>query len=310
VINSAQEPAPDLRIVSREDALAAGWTPKQLRGPRVGHPYRDTYLLDDPLLTIDDRCRVALSVLPPTAVVSYRTAAQLWRLPLPTYRLPIGLEDLHITVPAPQVVPAVRGIRSHGHDLPAGHLGVVRRIPVTSVPRTLLDLAGTMRPDHLVIVIDAALAGRLTTLGDIDDIAGWAGRRRGVRRLREAAGLAHAGSRSPKETELRVVLVRAGLPWPEPNADVHDEGGGWIATADLLYRTHRIVLEYDGRDHGREERRLADLRRRNLLERAGFFVLAYSAGDLVRPWSIEADVRHAFAVQSGRLGLPDPTRPR
>ncbi len=66
------------------------------------------------------------------------------------------------------------------------------------------------------------------------------------------------------------------------------------------------MLEYDGREHGIEERRVTDLRRRNLLVRAGCYLLVYSAADLRKPWSIEADVRHAFAVQSARRGLPTP----
>lgn len=181
------------------------------------------------------------------------------------------------------------------------------RVPLTTPARTLLDLAATAHPDELVVLIDAALASGGTRAAELDQVAAWAARRRGVRRFREAVTLAHPGSRSPKETELRLILVRAGLPCPVPNDHVYDEFGGWIATADLLYGEHRIVLEYDGRDHAREERRLADLRRRNLLERAGYFVLAYSAADLLRPWSVVADVRRAFAVQSARLGLRDPT---
>jgi len=160
---------------------------------------------------------------------------------------------------------------------------VLGRVPLTTPARTLLDLAATAHPDELVVLIDAALASGGTRAAELDQVAAWAARRRGVRRFREAVTLAHPGSRSPKETELRLILVRAGLPCPVPNDHVYDEFGGWIATADLLYGEHRIVLEYDGRDHAREERRLADLRRRNLLERAGYFVLAYSAADLLRP---------------------------
>jgi hypothetical protein len=243
MINSSEDRARPSRLVTRGEALDAGWTPKQLRRRSVDHPYRDRYLLDGPPSTFPERCLVALSVLPSGSVISYGAAGRLWRLPLPTYRLPSADEAVHVTVPVGWNVPAVRGIRSHAHDLPAGHLGAVLGVPVTGVPRTLLDVAATMRSDELVVLIDAALAAGITTAADIDELAAWAGRRRGVRRLREAADLAHPGSRSPKETELRVLLVRAGLPWPEPNAHVYDDGGGWIATADLLYRGHRLVLE-------------------------------------------------------------------
>ena len=296
-------------MLTREQALAGGLTPAQLRNRDVRRPYRDRYVLDGQPLSRAEQCRVALSVLSPAAVISHSTAAALWRLPLPSSLAGTAFDPIDVSVPAGTVVPAVRGLRAHGHDLPAHHLAQLRGIAVTNAARTLLDLAPMVGADSLVVLADAALAGRRCSLAEIDEVISWARRRRGVRRLREAVELVHPGSRSPKESELRLILARAGLPVPEPNQAVYDVGGDWIATGDLVYRLYRIVLEYDGRDHGREERRVSDARRRNLLERAGYYVLVFTAADLRRPWSIEADVRHAFAVQTARLGLPDPTRP-
>ena len=213
---------------------------------------------------------------------------------------------LEVTVPASSVIPSIRGIRSHGQLLPEQHCTTIQGLPTTNPARTLLDLAPALGTGALVVLADAMLAREGCTPEDLREVADWGGRRRGVRRLREAIELASTASRSPKETELRLLLVRAGLPLPEGNIDVFDENGGWIACVDLFYRAYRIVLEFDGRDHGFEQRRVTDLRRRNLLLRAGYYVLAYSAADLRRPWSIEADVRHAFAVQSARLNLPSP----
>lgn len=294
--------------MSRGQALARGLTPSQLRNKGVDHPHRDCYVWGERATMLADRCAVALAVLPQGAAFSHFTAAALWELPLPRTDQPRLDSPLHITVPSGSVVPSIRGVRGHGQLLPQAHLAATDGLPVTGVARTMLDLASGLVLDALVVVADAALSRRLCERADLDQVIAWATRRRGIRRLSEALDLAHAGSRSPKETELRLVLVRAGLPMPEPNADVTDADGGWIANVDLLYRRHRIALEYDGRDHGGEDRRLTDLRRRNLLERAGYYLLAYSAPDLRRPWSIESDVRHAFAVQSARLGLPDPSR--
>jgi hypothetical protein len=302
----AYEGAPGL-AVSRSEALAYGLTGAKLRNVGVDHPHRDCYLLDGPASSLAERCAAARTVLPQSAVFSHATAATLWGWPLPGAMVPGESDPVQVTVPAEAVVPSIRGVRGHGQLLPEVHRAVVRGLPTTSPPRTLLDLAAVLGNDALVVLADAMLARAGCTLEDLAEVAAWGGRRRGVRRLREAIELASTCSRSPKESELRLLLLRAGLPAPEPNAAVFDEHGGWIAEADLFYREHRIVLEYDGRDHGREERRLADLRRRNLLMRAGYYVLTYSAPDLRRPWSIEADVRHAFAVHSARLGLSNPT---
>ena len=304
---SPEEPSP--RVLTREQAIADGLTPSQLRNRDVRRPFRDRYVLDGQPLSRAEQCLAALSVLSPAAVISHTTAAALWRLPLPSALAGTAFDPIDVSVPAGSVVPAVRGVRAHGHDLPPHQPAQLRGIAVTCVARTLLDLAPLVGADSLIVLADAALASRSCSLAEIDEVISWARRRRGVRKLRDAVELVHPGSRSPKETELRLILVRAGLPTPEPNQAIFDDGGDWLATGDLVYRLCRIVLEYDGRDHGREERRVADARRRNLLERAGYYVLVFTADDLRRPWSIEADVRHAFAVQSARLGLPDPTRP-
>jgi hypothetical protein len=289
--------------MTRAQALASGLTASQLRNVGVGHPHRDVYLLDGPARELAERCAAAATRLRDLAVFSDGTAAALWLFPLRLRR--VDSPRLDVTVPPYLTVPAIKGVRGHARRLPPSHVTTLGRIPVTTAARTLLDLAAVLSADELVIATDAALAARSSSLPELRELEAWAGRRRGVQRLRDALDLANPDSRSPKESELRLLLVRSGLPAPEANAHVHDEGG-WIATADLLYRSHRLVIEYDGRDHGREDRRIADLRRRNLLERAGYFVLTYSSGDLRRPWSVSADVRHAFAVQSTRLGVANP----
>lgn len=55
-------------------------------------------------------------------------------------------------------------------------------------------------------------------------------------------------SRSPKESEVRVLLVAAGLPRPESNVDLV-LGGRWLGCVDLLYRKWLLVVEYEGRQH-------------------------------------------------------------
>jgi hypothetical protein len=69
--------------------------------------------------------------------------------------------------------------------------------------------------DALVVIADTAVARNGCTIADVE--GSWPGQETSrERRLREAAALVHPGSRSPKETELRPVLVRAGLPCPSP----------------------------------------------------------------------------------------------
>ena len=107
--------------------------------------------------------------------------------------------------------------------------------------------------------------------------------------------LADAGSESPMESRLRVLLVTDGLPKPLVQAPVQDETGVLIARADLCYRTERVVVEYDGMNH--RERLAADNRRHNQLTDAGFRVLRFTANDILhRQASVVAIVRRVLAA--------------
>lgn len=70
-----------------------------------------------------------------------------------------------------------------------------------------------------------------------------------VRRLRELAPLLRPGSASPKESETRLLLHDHGLPEPEPNGEIFDDWGTWIATSDFVWREPKVVGEYDGDQH-------------------------------------------------------------
>ena len=61
-----------------------------------------------------------------------------------------------------------------------------------------------------------------------------------------ALELVRPGSESPKETELRLLLIRGGLPEPELNVDVVGKNGRFIGRGDLVYRRHKVLVEYDG----------------------------------------------------------------
>lgn len=54
---------------------------------------------------------------------------------------------------------------------------------------------------------------------------------------------------SPGESLSRVAIVRAGLPAPELQFEIHlPDGGGWVATSDFAWPEHGVVGERDGRE--------------------------------------------------------------
>ena len=106
--------------------------------------------------------------------------------------------------------------------------------------------------------------------------------------------LADAGSQSPKESWLRLVLIQAGLPQPQTQIPVPGADGFPIAYLDIGWPGVMVAVEYDG-DHHRTDRHqyVKDIRRREMLERMGWIVITVVAED--RPAEIVARVRNAFA---------------
>ena len=96
------------------------------------------------------------------------------------------------------------------------------------------------------------------------------------------------------ETRLRWLLLEAGLPRPQVQADICDASGRFLARADLLYEGSRLVIEFDGGNH--RERLVSDDRRQNLLTNAGYHLLRFTTPDIFnKPEVVVTQVRGALA---------------
>lgn len=110
------------------------------------------------------------------------------------------------------------------------------------------------------------------------------------------------GSRSLRESELRALLVFAGLPVPEVNVELVLDGVPVVP--DLLYRRYRLLLEYQGTQH-QEERALyvADLDRQELLRAHGYGYLEVTKERLAHARTLVGRV-HRELVARGYEGPP------
>ncbi|WP_427006310.1 hypothetical protein [Pseudarthrobacter sp. H2] len=182
-------------------------------------------------------------------IVSHTSAAVLWGFPLPA-----ALERLviiHLTsLPGRRSVRR-KGVVGHQHALEPEEITAGRRLVCTSPLRTWFDLARILGLDDLVIAGDFLLRRRnpLASLPLLDAyLAGKKGHP-GYRRALQARSLMRAGTDSPKETELRLLLLRHGLPEPGINIPMFDETGRWIQDPDLSYEEQKIAIQYDGGHH-------------------------------------------------------------
>jgi very-short-patch-repair endonuclease len=175
-----------------------------------------------------------------------------------------------------------------------------RGLRVTSALRTVCDLGSRRDLAESVIAIDIATHVGLIDLPALVDFVESHPGRKGIKRLRRAIGFAEPAAESPMETRLRLAIVRARLPLPRAQVELHDRAGRFIARVDLYYPDRRLVIEYDGEGH--KDRLVPDMRRQNALVNAGYHILRFTAPDLRVQASVVAQIRRARALLPRHAG--------
>jgi very-short-patch-repair endonuclease len=188
----------------------------------------------------------------------------------------------------------------HRNGLARVDVTAVAGIPVTTVARTLIDVAATTDPDVVEEALDEALGRGLLSISRIRWRLGELGRGRpgvGVMRaLVDARDSRLPTSESVLETKLLRVLRRARLPEPLPQHKICD-GSRVVARVDLAYPDHRLAIEADGfRWHSGRMRWQRDRARANDLMLLGWRVIRVTWDDItLRPDHVIASIRAALA---------------
>lgn len=267
----------------------------------LAHPHHGVLGHHAPQTVEEDVCALAL-VLPPGCVISHVTAARLHRLPLPTRWRPGERIDVGRRSGTP---PRARTVR--GHRL-AESVRTVRMsgvpVPVVAVEDLFGQLAQVLGHRDLVALGDLAV-GRESTRALPDLESGLRAGAAGVVTARAALADVLPGAASAMESYLRQDVVLAGAPEPELNAPIYDEEGTLVAVADLLWRRHRLIVEYNGLYHVESAaQRRRDEARRNRLECLGYRVIVVNRDDYYERHAETMDaILVALAEQAVRLGL-------
>jgi uncharacterized protein DUF559 len=191
------------------------------------------------------------------------------------------------------------GIVTRNQRLAECEIICIAGLPVTTAERTAFDLARQLPTADAVARLDALMRATSCRVQDVLLLAKRYPRARGTRRLRAALALVDAGAASPKETWLRMLVVRAGLPIPETQIPVVKHYRT-VAMLDMGWERFKVAVEYDGDQHRTSRRQyVRDLRRLKELEDCGWIVIRVIAED--RPEHIIRRVREAL----GRRGYHD-----
>jgi very-short-patch-repair endonuclease len=174
----------------------------------------------------------------PDAVLSHRSAAALWGL------RSTSRADIDVTAPgrsrrgrAGITLHLVRRLEPGDRERHGG-------IPVTSVARTLLDLAEVVRPRARARAFEEAERLRLLDLRAVGRLLERSNGRRGVGRLRRLAREYRdepAPTRSDFERDFLDLCREHGLPRPTSNVQLGEY------EIDMLWSRQRLAVELDSR---------------------------------------------------------------
>jgi hypothetical protein len=215
------------------------------------------------------------------AVVSHRSATELWELPG-------GRTDpIEITCPRWRRTRHAGLLVHESTRLEAVDITTVEGIACTTIERTIFDLCSCAGLTTIDLAVDAALRrGRtsLPALHEIHDRLATRGRK-GARLFRAVLGRRTGGAtfESAPERLVARAIERAGLPAPVPQHEVVTSDGRFVARVDLAYPDRKLAIEYDSyQEHTGKVALVRDSARRNALAASGWTVLSATAEDLRR----------------------------
>jgi len=144
------------------------------------------------------------------------------------------------------------GIVTRNERIGAAEIRRVGGMSVSSVARTAFDLGRHLPLARAVEHLDALANATGLTAGHIVPLCDEYRGARGMKQLRTAVDHMDAGAQSPKETWLRMLLVRRGFPRPTTQIPLLNSHGTPFAYLDMGWEDKTIAVEYDGDQHRKD----------------------------------------------------------
>jgi hypothetical protein len=214
---------------------------RRIAAGRLHRLYGGVYAVGHLRLRSEGGWLAAVLACGPGAALSHRAAAVLHGL---LRRAP---RDPDVTT-ARRTRTGVEGIRLHRvRRLDPADVTTVSGIPVTTVARTLVDLAEVLTPDLLARAVHEADHLRLLDMRAVDAAIGRVPGRRRVRALRKELERHRPVGTIRSELEHRFLDLCHGGDLPEPAMNSRIEVGGQLVEVDALWPEQGLVVELDGR---------------------------------------------------------------
>jgi hypothetical protein len=263
--------------VSRPQLFASGLSEDEVDGwirrKRLHRMHPGVYVVGHLALTPRSRWMAAVLFCGTGAVLSHRTAAALWGIRDP------GSGKIEVT--SPRKSRSTGSIRRHFAELPPDERGIVDGVPVTSVNRTLFDLATVAKPHSVEAALRESEYRQLRDRLSLPGLLARHPRHRGARAIRAALERCQEDPggrfRSPLEELFLPFLDRYALPRPRVNAVVHVPASRHEPErryeVDCLWPEQCHIVELDGfESHGHRQAFEEDKVRDRRLATAGYGV--------------------------------------
>jgi len=280
----------DRSVARREELRDVGISNARIRtAVRAGRwqePVRGVVVPHSGPLTQRERWLTALTFAGTDSCLSHRSALRLWGAKAEELAAARRVAGVLGNYRAPAEGGMVEVSRVHGQHMASHGFVVVHQsrrplqmieidgLRTTDAARAAVDVAVTaQRRSDVDHVIADVLQKGLTTVPALAEEARLAGRL-ATSWLRAAVEDAARGMRSVGESDLRRVVIAAGLPEPEWNAPIETDAG--VFFVDALWRSKRVAAEADGLAYHLNARDWAlDLRRQNAIHGAGVVLLRF-----------------------------------
>ncbi len=257
-------------------ALGLTWGEIEHRGEagRLHRLHRGVYAVGHAHLGREGRYLAAVLACGPRAVLSYRSAAVWWGL--------LQYAGVRVDVTSPHGRHAVTGVARHqARSLAAHDTTTHEGMPITSVARTLLDVAATATRHQLERALAQAERLQLYDGHAIADVLARTNGHRGRKALAAASGREPTFTRSDLESTFLDLARETSLGQPQTNvvlsAPDHER-----LEVDCYWPAHRLVVELDGYEsHGTRAAFRSDRRRDAALAARGERVLRFTYEDVV-----------------------------
>ena len=177
---------------------------------------------------------------PPAEVFSHISAALM-------HGLPVAYPVTHqVEVVRPGVNRRFKSIHVRGNRVPRAHRTTLGGVEVTTLERTIIDVARSYNLDISVAMLDDALRRGLTTEGKVLETLGQCLEKRNVTKVKLAIDLCDARRESPAEAIAAVRFFQHGITGLEPQITFRAESLRTDIRVDFRHSGARLVVEIDG----------------------------------------------------------------